>query len=544
MASLQLGERTGGRQASRRRRLTRVAIGPVEAGALAVSLLACGLAVALVGVLHLGSPEALGRTARLATLWDGYDRTLIAFGYDRPPLLTALATPFAAFPALREHGLAGALGASIAAGAGVLAAAGVARRAGLHRLAAVTFVAAFALNPLLLFAAATGQPEALLAALLLASFGQFAAWLHRESTAAVIGAGVALGLAFWVRYDVVLLAPLMAYLLRWVGKHRQRADEPESADAQAFAFLTPVVFMVGLWTLLDWFPAGEPWRYLGLSRDLAALGSDSQPLLDRMAILQGDPLRALAWGAAWSAAIGPLSVFAALALVGAGVAGRDRASAALGLACLALPLPAVVSSAGGGQPLAAHFVLAVVPVFVAAAFREQRMTGGVAPAAEAAAHRRTQTATALVLLLGSLLSAAVIPLFPVGERPGADALDAVARGTPRTASEDVTAVAAWIREHAGPGEVLVDSNRHAEVMLATGRPRLFRTDADRGGEATLFDPAGLAGYILVRRPLAGAGEGRMERSTPAIFAEGRTSLALAFEAGDYRLYRVEGPAIP
>ena len=544
MSSLQLGERLGGQQASRRQRLTRIAIGPVEASALVVSLLTCGLAIALVGVLHLGSPEALGRTARLATLWGGYDRTLIAFGYDRPPLLTVLATPFAAFPALREYGLAGALGASVAAGAGVLAAAGVARRAGLHRMATIIFVAAFALNPLLLFAAATGQPEALLAALLLACLGQFAAWLHRESTAAVIGSGIALGLAFLVRYDVVLLAPLIALLLRWVGKHRQRADESESADAQAFAFLTPVVFIMGLWTLLDWFPAGDPWRYLGLARNLAALGSDSQPLLDRMASLQENPLRALGWGFSWSAAMGPLSMFAAIALVAAGINKRDRASAALGIACLALPLPGVISVVGGGQPLAAHLMLAVIPVFVAAAFREQRMTDGVAPESEATPHRRTQTATALVLLLGSLLSAAVIPFFPVGERPGADALDAVTQGTPLAVPEDVAAIAAWIRERAEPGDVLVDSNRHAEVILATGQPRLFRTDADRGEEATLFDPVGLAGYILARRPLDGAGEGRMERSTPALFEEGRPSLSLAFEVGDYRVYRVEAAAIP
>ncbi len=544
MTSLRLGERTGGRQASRRQRLTRVAIGPVEAAAIAVSLVACGLAVLFVGVLHLGSPEAFGRTARLATLWGGFDHTLIAFGYDRPPLLTALAAPFAAFPALREHGLAGALGASLAAGAGVLAAAGVAKRAGLHRTAAVIFVAAFALNPLLLFSAATGQPEALLAALMLACLGQYAAWMHRESIAAVIGAGVALGLAFWVRYDVVLLAVPMALLLRWVGKHRQRLDEAESADAQTFAFVTPIVFMVGLWTLLDWFPAGDPWRYLGLARDLAALGSDSQPLLDRMAALRGNPLGALGWGYAWATAIGPLSAFAVVALLGAGLANRDRASAALGLAGLVLPLPAIVSVIGGGQPLAAHLTIAVVPAFVALAFREQRQTDGVAPEAEATPARRTQTATALVLLLGSLLTAAVIPFFPEGERPGAEAFDAVNSRQPAPVPADVSAVAAWIREHAQPGEVLVDSNRHAEVILATGSPRLFRSDADRGEEATLFDPFGVAGYILARRPLAGAGEGRIERATPAIYAEGRPSLMLAFEAGDYRVYRVEGPAIP
>lgn len=544
MSSLQLGERSGGRQAARRQRLTRIAVGPVEVSALVVSLGACGLAVLLAGVLHLASPEALGRTARLSTLWDGYDRTLIAFGYDRPPLLTALATPFAAFPALRAHGLAAALGASAVAGAGVLAAAGVARRAGFHRSAAVIFIAAFALNPLLLFAAATGQSEALLAALLLVMLGQFAAWLHRESTSAVIGSGVALGLAFWVRYDVILLAPVIAWLLRWVGKHRQQRDEAESADAQTLAFLTPIVFMVGLWTLLDWFPAGEPLRYLRLARDLAALGSDSQPLLDRMGSLHGNPLRALGWSLGWSVALGPLSLFATAALLGAAGGARDRPMAALGLACLAMPLPAAISVMGGGQALTTHLMLAVVPVFVAAAFREQRATDGVVPEPDAKPHRRTQTATALVLLLGSALSAVVIPFFPAGENPGAGAFDAVTRMTPHEASPGVETTADWILEHAQPGDVLADSNRHAEVILATGQPRLFRTDSDRGEEATLFDPSGLARYLLVRRPLDGAGAGRMERSTSAIFTEGRPSLALAFEAGEYRIYRVEGPAIP
>jgi hypothetical protein len=242
--------------------------------------------------------------------------------------------------------------------------------------------------------------------------------------------------------------------------------------------------------------------------------------------------------------MGPLSVFAAIALLGAGIAQRNRPSAALGIACLALPIPAIASVVGGGQPLAAHLMLAVVPVFVAAAFREQRLTDGVAPEAEATPHRRTQTATVLVLLLGSLLSVAVIPFLPAGERPGSDALEGAIVGKPREVPEDVAAMAAWITENASPGDVLIDSNRHAEVMLATGRPRLFRTDADRGEEATLFDPTGLSRFILVRRPLEGAGEGRIERSTPQMFEQGRPSLSLAFEVGDYRIYRVEGPAIP
>ena len=89
--------------------------------------------------------------------------------------------------------------------------------------------------------------------------------------------------------------------------------------------------------------------------------------------------------------------------------------------------------------------------------------------------------------------------------------------------------------------MLVDPQRSVTVMLATGSFERFRTPADEGDQATLFDPCGLARFILVRRPLPGAGAGIIERAHPGLYENGASWVSLAFESEDYRVYLVEGP---
>ena len=105
-SSIRLGARTGGRQAPRRESLLSLRFGWIEFAAMVLGAIYVGAAVYLVGRLGLTSSEAIARTAHAATLWDGFDVTMLAFGFDRPPLLNVLTIPFAAFDGLREHGLA------------------------------------------------------------------------------------------------------------------------------------------------------------------------------------------------------------------------------------------------------------------------------------------------------------------------------------------------------------------------------------------------------------------------------------------------------
>ena len=115
---------------------------------------------------------------------------------------------------------------------------------------------------------------------------------------------------------------------------------------------------------------------------------------------------------------------------------------------------------------------------------------------------------------------------------------------PEPLRADAIRIAEIILSEAGPGDVVADMERHAEVMLAVGDLSRFQTRASRGQEATLYEPFGNARFLLVRRALPGQGPGRVERAYQDIFTDGASSLSLAYEAGDYRLYEVTGPALP
>ncbi len=545
MSAIQLGDRTGGLQAPRRETLLRLRYGKTEAAATLVVLVYAGLAVVLVGGLGLGSPEAMARTARLGTLWDGFDASLLALGFDRPPLLTLIAAPFAAFPVLREGGLAAALATALTAGLAVHAATGVAHRSGLTGPATALFVLAFAFHPLLLFAGVVGLPETLYASLVLIALSSFGMWLHRESVSAVIGAGVAIGVAFVVRYDSVFLALAMAIVFWRVAAARARDHEADAALAPMLAFCVPVAFMVGLWSLISWFPRGELGEFLRLAAELSRLGGDQVLLLDQMRAFADEPFEAVGWVARWSVVLAPASVVAVAALLGAAVIQRSRESAAMAVVCAAVLLPPLVSVASGhGQPLVSHLFVAVVPAFAILGYRELRLTRGRAPSRYETPRRRAQLAWCGLLFLASMGSAGALWVMPETDRPVAAMRETLTGGTIVRIPADVLATAEWIRANGGPGDYLVDTNRHAEVMIATAEYHRFRTDADRGGEAVAYDPFGLAEFILLRQPLPGQGPGRLEQPYPEMYDTGSRSVELAFEAGEYRIYRVTGPALP
>lgn len=130
--------------------------------------------------------------------------------------------------------------------------------------------------------------------------------------------------------------------------------------------------------------------------------------------------------------------------------------------------------------------------------------------------------------------------------PPAGALESTIRTglAPAPATADELEMAAYIRANAGPGDVVVDLNRHAALMLLVGSPSVFQTTASEGDEATLYEPLASARWILVRQAVAGQGAGRIERAYDDFFNGGADGLELEFERGPYRLYAVTEPALP
>jgi hypothetical protein len=265
-----------------------------------------------------------------------------------------------------------------------------------------------------------------------------------------------------------------------------------------------------------------------------------------MADLRGDPLAVGQWVGGWTLAIGPASVLAMLGLAGYATWAQRRAEAVLAVLCAAVLLPEVVALLGGwGQAHVPHLFVAVVPAFAIVAYRERLLTRGQPPTSMEGPRRRAQVAITGLLFVASLASVTAIWLMPESDPP-AGALESTVRTgiAPAPATLEEIEMAAYIRQNAGPGDVVADLNRHASIMLLVGDPAVFQTAASEGEEATLYEPFETARWLLVRRPVAGQGPGRMERAYDDLFQQGSRSLALAFESGEYRLYAVTGPALP
>jgi len=546
-STIRLGARSGGRQAPRRESLLSFRYRWEEFAATLFAAGLMGAAVYLVGELGLTSPEAVARTARAAVLWDGYELTLIGFGFDRPPLLTVLTIPFAMSDGLRENGMAAALGTAFGSSIALPIAAKVARDAGLARPSAILFVLAFVLSPVLVFSGVFGLPEMIYSALILLSLVEFGRWVQDRTVASVITSGVALGLAFLLRYNVLLVALVMAWGYWFVASEEERkTGETEGAQAHLLAFLVPIVFVVGLWSLFAWFPRGYLMEYVTLARQVTALGNDDPEVIARMADFRGDPLAVGQWIGGWTLLVAPASVIALLGLAGSAVRAQRRSDTVLAILCAALLLPELVALLGGwGQAHAPHLFVMVVPAFVILAYRERALTRGTPPSRLEGPRWRAQFMITGALFVLSMTSAAAIWLMPATDPPAAALEPTIRTGiAPSYASLDEIEMANYIRTNAGPGDVVADINRHATLILLVDNPLLFQTEASEGEEATLFEPYEVARWVLVRQPIAGQGPGRIERAYENLFAEGTRSLILEFEHGAYRLYAVTGPALP
>ena len=530
------------REAPREARTQRFQLGMRHAVALLVSVIYVAVAVVLVGWLHLPSVEAVGRGTHLALLFGGPAPSALAFDLARPPLLSALALPFAAVPALRDHGLAVAIGTAMTGGIGVLVTAGIARWAAMGRTTTVLFVAAFALHPLLVYSGAVGLPEALYATVVLGGFGQVLRWLRREDTAAVIGAGAWMGLAVLIRYDSVWVTLAMAWLLYRVAQRRGGlVDGRDSAQATLAAFLTPVVFTTGFWGLITWIVTGSGSDMVTLAARLSGFAGTDPAFLKTMEGMRANVPAIAQWMAEPLALIALPSLLAVLALVGNGLIRRRSEPSQLAVALTAIALPPVVGLlTGQAQPHVPHLFALVVPAFVALAYFASRTRSEEESLLDRRArrHRSRLAGVTLALLLASFGSAVAIPALPAADPPGERVVAAIRSRAPAQAPDDVRRTARWLVENAGPGEVVADAERAAPVIMESGRYDLFRTPVSNRGEAIAFDPFNFAKFLLLPRPVPGSDDDLVQRAHPGLFTQGAPYATLAFEAGNYRVFRI------
>lgn len=246
--------------------------------ALFVGLSALYFAVGAVLILryNMFDPDAPSRVANAGYVVMSREPHLSAIGFVWNPLPSFIEIPFLQlsqwWPEMKSHGLAGvAQSALFMAGAAVMV-----RRIALDRgLGTVwrwTAVACFALQPMIVVYGASGMSEAAETFCVLWCARQLMQWVDTHWIGDLAWAGIALGVGYLARYEVVPAACGAAALVAVIAF--RRASHPRRINTTiltVIVLLFPLAAAFTAWALTGWVVTGELFATLS-----SQYGNDSQ----------------------------------------------------------------------------------------------------------------------------------------------------------------------------------------------------------------------------------------------------------------------------
>lgn len=193
------------------------------------------------------------------------DPHLAAIGFvwnPLPSLLVLPLIPFAAiWPSLVHAGFAANIISAIAMAAAVVQLRGIVADAGIARLPRLAMVAAMAINPMIVYYAANGMSEALFVLILLVAVRCLAAWLREDSLSALVLCGLALGLAYLVRYEAVAASGVVIAVVAAVSAARATPGRRRAqALADAIVVGSPFAATFVIWAMTSWIIVGSPFE--------------------------------------------------------------------------------------------------------------------------------------------------------------------------------------------------------------------------------------------------------------------------------------------
>lgn len=476
--------------------------------------------------------DAAARTLLAAEVFFSRDPKLSNLGFVRLPLPALLQLPLVLVPGLWPTGLAGATVSALAGAAAGALINDIARALGWGR-SRWLLVAAFALNPAVIYVSASGLTEPVLMVAALGLVRCFLGWADAEAkgnrrlaVAWLVGLGLSGAVGVLTRYEGWLLGTVMALMVGLLALKRSGAD---AAQAAVLVYAAPPAYAVFLWVFFNWLIMGDPLYF--------ALG----PYAARAYVPAGtegfDPaagIRAVV-DAAWH--LSPLFFFATAGLLAFSLIRWDPVGLLLAAFWLSVPL-FIAFSLVSGQLASIQYRYLTPLIPGTAALVALGLRGGSAYV------RWRYLVGLLVALLGpstALVGVLREPMSANSVRVFGEAL-IFREGTSLWTSE--REMAQYLTT-AGAGPILTDTAGGVEmVIFFTGEPGRFIVPGDRDFETVLRDPVGKARYVLVPAP---AGTGRLHRVNqvyPGLYASGAGWASLEKEVGPYRLYRVAGPPPP
>jgi hypothetical protein len=215
---------------------------PASALFLVFALVYLGTA-ALMADRNIVFGDAMSRVGNAYYVLFSRDPHLPAIGFVWNPLPSLVLLPILPLkflaPWLVSHGFAGAIQSALMTAATVVALASCLRKLGVPGVPRLVLTVLFAVQPMILLYAGSGLSEPMLLFFLTLTVSCLISWTQERGSGSLVGAGLALGLAYLTRYEAIASAvgvSVFVGVLSWVrsrGPRAMRLTMAANADFRA-----------------------------------------------------------------------------------------------------------------------------------------------------------------------------------------------------------------------------------------------------------------------------------------------------------------------
>lgn len=397
-------------------------------------------------------------------------------------------------------------------------------------------VVLFGLNPMFVYYAGNGEPVMLGLAAAAVALLSLVSWQVTGETRHVVGAGLAIAVATMFDYGYALWA--VGFLVAIMLVSSGRRDSADRIRSTLLVFLTPIVYALAVWVLLNGVLTGSPFGWL--TAQAGTIQVNTTGVLQGVSASLGGSLSDLFHVVLGIAPLGFLTVILLLVL---GFSRNSRLAfglLAVIVAALAVPVVrALVADQADLVDLSVGLPLAALA------------TAGAAWANRSGSGLRGVAAIALGIGLIAALPLGWLAMKDyrfqnqaqaftryVSDRDSQEGTRSVGGYTVGIDPELLMARHINDRLPQKRDNILVDENFSYGVMLTSGRPDLFLDRADHGEDtwrSTVESPWGKVEYMLIATGRAGD---QLRKAHPAAIEGGEAGLTPVFRTDRYVLVQV------
>lgn len=485
---------------------------------------------------RIASFESLNRLNEAYMVWWNSPPKLAAITMDAAPLGAILYLPLTIVKPVATSLVAMPVLTAVAAGMLMALLNSTMRRCEVPLGLRLALLVLFGLNPMFVFYAGNGEPVVL--GMTAAAIGLLSliSWKITGETRHIVAAGLAIGTAVLIDYGYALWAVGFALAVMFISSGRK--EPGERIRSSLIVFLTPVVYALMVWILLNTVILGSPFGWLTAQTGVIQVNTTGV-----LQAVTASPMGSLSDLFQVVLGIAPLGFATLLLLIAVGVLRRDSLSFGLLAILVAAVLVPIVRAVAADQADLVDLSVGLPLVLLA--------TAGAAYAYHA--EQAMRGLVAVVMGIG------LIAALPLGWNAMQDyrfqnQAQAFTRYVDTRESQQGTesvggysvgldpelAMARYINEELPQAKdsILVDENFSYGVMITSGRPQLFFDRADKGEgtwESVRDHPYGRVDYMLITTSRAGD---QLRKAFPRSVEGGEAGMTPIYRTDRYVLVEV------